>query len=157
MYLLAEAQVVTHLPKIPKMEIGGNLMIVLVIALMVLVRFFIAYMRHKQTMAAINKNIPLSELKQSTWKGLNWITSLTAGIALLIIAAGFACMQLASGNDYDRPPLSFLLIAVVLFAIGLAFFIRGLLLRKSQRQIQPSGQTEAADIKKNADISTLEN
>lgn len=94
-------------------------------------------LEHKQIMAAIEKGTPLSELKPAKPTGPLWIKNLTSGIALLILAAGFACIPLL-GYSYDDgpPPFVFFVVAVVFFAIGISRLIRGLLQRKTQQQIQ---------------------
>lgn len=103
---------------------------------------------HKQIMAAIEKGTPLSELRPPKPKGPLWIKNLTAGIALLIVSAGLFYMLrrdfLAGGKSLE------ILLGFVLGSIGIAFFIRGLLQRKTQQQIQPSDQINAEENKKPA-------
>ncbi|MFB0524996.1 MAG: hypothetical protein ACETVZ_05605 [Phycisphaerae bacterium] len=95
-------------------------------------------LEHKQIMAAIEKGTPLSELKPPKQNGALWIRSLTIGIALLV----FALPLLVLG----RPGPGAILIAV-LFGIGVAWIIRGLLHRKYQTQSQPSAKSNAAENK----------
>ena len=106
---------------------------------------------HKQIMAAIEKGTPLSELRPLKPKGPLWIRSLTAGIALLVISLPFLYMffdPLFRG-DYSRGGFAedALYPFAIFFAIGIAFFIRGLLQRKTQQQIQPSDQSDAGEDK----------
>lgn len=98
-------------------------------------------LEHKQIIAAIEKGTPLSELKPvrpAKPTGPPWIKNLTAGVAMLIIAAGFACIPLLE-YDYGQP-LAFFIVAVILFAVGISRIIRGLLQRKTQWQIQASDE-----------------
>jgi len=150
MFTLADIQ-------IPKMEIGGNLMIILVIALIVLLRLLISYMRHKQIMAAIEKGVTLSELKHTRRKGLNWIKSISIGIGFLILSLPvfLAFLQPFIRGDYFQTNI--LLGFGFLFAIGLALFIYGLLQRKTdkaQTQMWASAQINAGKSKNPAGVST---
>ncbi len=102
-------------------------------------------LEHKQIMAAIEKGTPLSDLRPVKPTGPLWIKNLTVGIALLIVAVGFVCMQLLRGYDGERS--GWFLAAVILFAVGIARLIRGLLQRKTEKlqtQIQPSEQNNTA-------------
>jgi len=93
---------------------------------------------------ALEKGIPLSELERS-----KWITSISVGIGFLIFSLPFLFTflePLIRRDDIDSLSMA---LFTIFFAIGSAFFIRGLLLRKAQRQIQPSGEINAGDIKKN--------
>jgi len=96
-------------------------------------------LEHKQIMAAIEKGTPLSELRPPKSAGPAWIKNLTAGIALLIIALGLGVA--GPGGNVDN------FLVFVLGGVGIAFFIRGLLQRKTQRQIQPSDQSNAGEDK----------
>ncbi len=112
-----------------------------------LVYYFKKRLDHKQIMAAIEKGTPLSELRPLKPKGQLWIRSLTAGIALLIISLPFLYMFLRPLIRGDRIHEGRLLPFGIFFAIGIAFFIRGLLQRKTQQQIQPSDQSDAGGDK----------
>jgi len=92
-------------------------------------------LEHKQIMAAIEKGTPLSELRPAKPAGQLWIKNLTAGIALLIIAAGLIWVGLARGYDCNES-LGFFFVAVILFAFGVSRLIRGLLQRKAEKQPQ---------------------
>jgi len=108
-------------------------------------------LEHTQIMAAIEKGAPLSELRLAKEtvrrKGPAWIKSIVVGIALIFISLPFLVMSLepliCRGDVDDEGLVPF----GVLFGIGLAFFIRGLLLRKTWRQSPPSSQTNAGQTK----------
>ena len=102
---------------------------------------------HKQIMAAIEKGTPLSELRPPKPAGPIWIKSLTIGIALLVISLPFLYMFLGPLIRGDRPEEGVLFPFGIFFAIGIAFFIRGLLQRKVQPQIQPSDQSNTGKNK----------
>jgi len=102
-------------------------------------------LEHKQIMTAIEKGTPLSDLKpvkKAAPAGPLWIKNLTAGIALLIIAAAIVCLRLVyivcAEADFDQT-LGYLFIAIVFFAIGISRLIRALLQRRAERQIPSSG------------------
>lgn len=102
-------------------------------------------LEHKQILAAIEKGTSLSQLRPAKPAGPLWIKNLTAGIALLIIAAGLVCIQLVRGYDSERP--GWFLATVIFFALGISRLIRGLLQRKTEKlqtQIQPSEQNNIA-------------
>jgi len=104
-------------------------------------------LEHKQIMAAIEKGTPLSELKPAEPIGPLWIKNLTAGIAMIIVGIGLACMPLL-GYFIGPPPFVYFVIALILFAIGISRLIQGLLQRKTQRQIHPLDKTNAGENKK---------
>jgi len=102
--------------------------------------YFLKRLKHKQIMAAIEKGADLSQLDfsvKSKKTGPLWIKNLTAGIALLIIAAGIICLRLArihgGGADYNQT-IGYFAVALVFFAIGISHLIRGLLQRKVLNQ-----------------------
>jgi len=112
-----------------------------------LVYYFKKRLDHKQIMAAIEKGTPLSDLRPAKPKGPLWIKSLTVGIALLVISLPFLYMFLRPLIRGDHTHEGRLLPFGIFFAIGIAFFIRGLLQRKTQQQIQPSDQSDAGEDK----------
>lgn len=112
-----------------------------------LVYYFKKRLDHKQIMAAIEKGTPLSDLRPAKPKGPLWIRSLTVGIALLVISLPFLYMFLEPLIRGDHTHEGRLLPFSIFFAIGVAFFIRGLLQRKTQQQIQPSDQSDAGEDK----------
>jgi len=105
---------------------------VLVIGLVI---YYAKRLEHKQIMAAIEKGIPLSELRPAKPKpvGPLWIKHLTAGIVLLAIALGFAFGH------------GLVIVVFVLGGIGIALIVRALLYRKYQPQSQPLTKNNAAE------------
>jgi hypothetical protein len=103
-------------------------------------------LEHKQIMTAIEKGIPLSDLKPPKppkQTGPLWIKNLTAGITLLIISAGLISFRFVCRETMTLPGelWGWFVVALVLFAIGVSRLIRGLLQRKTEKaqsQIQPS-------------------
>ena len=93
-------------------------------------------LEHKQILAAIEKGTPLSELRPPKPVGPIWIKYLTSGIAYLIIAAGLL-WWLGYTTDHIWAPL-------ILFAIGIAWVIRGLLYKKYQPSVEPSNKNGLA-------------
>lgn len=120
--------------------------IVLVIGL---VCYFAKRLEHKQIMAAIEKGVPLSELRPLKPKltGPLWIKYLTHGIVVLAIALAFA---------FAGPDNPVLFVAFILCGVGIASIVRALLYRKYQPQIQPSDKNNRAESKNAAGASTPE-
>jgi hypothetical protein len=90
-------------------------------------------LEHKQIMTAIDKGIPISELrppKPPKQNGALWIKNITLGIALLIIGIGWWMAGPSHGGVYS-------FIAFVLFGVGVAWIVRGVLNRKYKPQSQP--------------------
>ena len=112
-----------------------------------LIYYFKKRLDHKQIMAAIEKGTPLSDLRPAKPTGPLWIKNLTVGIALLVISLPFLYMFLRPLIRGDHTHEGRLLPFAIFFAIGIAFFIRGLLQKKAQRQIQPSDQSDAGEDK----------
>ena len=136
----------------------GIFMILLGLSSPIIIVSLIYYLKkrleHKQIMAAIEKGTPLSELMlvpPAKPTGPLWIKNLTAGIALLIVAVALVGIWLVhlshEGYGYDGS-FGYLLVGVILFAIGISRLIRGLLQRKTQQQIQSLDQTNAGENKK---------
>jgi hypothetical protein len=118
---------------------------------------------HKQIMAAIEKGTPLSDLRPVKrpakgtveQKGPRWIKSIVVGIALIFISLPFLVTFLEAlirrgYVDDDLVPFG------ILFGIGFAFFVRGLLLRKTWRQSPPSDQTDTGKGKTQACVTKAE-
>ena len=102
--------------------------------------YFVKRLKHKQIMAAIEKGADLSQLdfsEKPKKAGPLWIKNLTAGITLLIIAAGIICLRLArihgGGGGYNQT-IGYFSVALVFFAIGISRVIRSLLQRKVLKQ-----------------------
>ena len=101
--------------------------------------YFKKLLEHKQIMAAIEKGIPLPELKVAKPAGPAWIKNLTAGITLLIIAGGIICVKLIGHHesclfdDWDSARSS-IIIVIILFAFGISRLVRGLLQRNAEKQ-----------------------
>jgi len=117
------------------------------------VYYFLQRLKHKQIMAAIEKGADLSQLDfsvKSKKTGPLWIKNLTAGIALLIIAAGIICLRLArihgGGADYNQT-IGYFAVALIFFAVGISRLIRGLLQRKILNQNgNGNGATELVSL-----------
>lgn len=147
-----EIVTVTHLPIV---AIAPFVLVLVIFALIFSFGFYKKRLEHRQIMAAIEKGIPLSELRPAVKAGPTWIRNLTAGITLLIIGIGLACILLVrcihntfGGLNIERSTGFF--IAAVLFAIGISRIIHGLLLRKTenaQQQIQLSDKINAEETK----------
>ena len=104
------------------------------------VYYFLQRLKHKEIMAAIEKGADLSQLDfavNSKKTGPLWIKNLTAGITLLIIAAGIVCLRLArihgGGADYNQT-IGYFAVSLFFFAVGISRVIRGLLQRKVLNQ-----------------------
>ena len=113
-----------------------------------LVYYFKKRLEHKQVMAAIEKGTSLSELKPLKPVGPLWIKSLTAGIALVIVAAamlGIKAVYFKRWGCYFDPSPTYLIISVILFALGVSRIIRGLLQRKAQKSQETLPQQIAVE------------
>lgn len=122
--------------------IGSLPFIVMICLIVMLTWYFLSKKRfeHQQILAAIEKGTPLSELRPLKKTGANWIRSLTAGIAFLLMGIGIAIISLLSifvGGFFPDESAGFgLLIPVVIFiAIGIAGIIRGILQRKADKDL----------------------
>ncbi len=118
-----------------------------------LIVYFGKRLEHKQILAAIEKGTPLSELKppKKQLNGSLWIRTLTFGIALMIIGLS---LILAVGPR--RMGGASTLLAFVLFGVGIAWLIRGLLYRKYQLQSQSSNRRDTAENRNAPGVSTTE-
>ena len=131
---------------IPKVEVGGNVLILSVVFVALLCRYLLARMRHKQAMAAIEKGLPLSTLQTKKLQGPRWITNITFGIALLVISPCIIIFGLALLDEWHPrllldgiwtersvlPPL-ILFLGITLLCVGIACLIKGLLQRKAEK------------------------
>ena len=119
---------------------SGELLILLIILFGLLYRYLIYRMRHKQIMTAIEKGLPLSELKINKRRSPQWITNITFGIALLLISPCiiiFTCLFLLDWREpmflQDQPFGVYIFFGATIFCIGIALLIRGLLQRKAEK------------------------
>lgn len=89
---------------------------------------------HKQIMAAIQKGIPLSELRplRQRQNGPAWIRRITVGIVLIVIGLAFVVVGVHGVPN--------LFVGLILCAIGIASVVRGALLRKYEPQTLPSAK-----------------
>ena len=99
-----------------------------------LIYYFKKRLEHKQILAAIEKGLPLADIMPVKKRGPAWIRNLTKGIAFIII--GGALLALGETSSVSG---SSILIPVVLLAIGVAFFIAGLLQKKYAPSIDGNG------------------
>jgi hypothetical protein len=106
------------------------------IIVIALVYYLKKRLEHKQIMAAIEKGTPLSELRPPKPTGPLWIRSFTIGIALLLISLPFLFQFLRPLIRSDHVCDEALMPGAIFLAVGLAFFIRGLLLRKAEKKRQ---------------------
>lgn len=118
------------------------------IAIVAIIIGLIAYLckrlEHKQILAAIEKGIPLSDLKSSKPEpvGPAWIKYLTGGIIFFFVGLAF----LFGGAVWDRGGVG-PFVAFILCGIGLAWLLRGLLYRKYEIQSRLSANNNAAEDK----------
>jgi len=135
-------------------EALGVALILIACAVPVIVVGVVYYLKkrfeHKQIMEALEKGTPLSELRPPKHNGALWIKNLTLGIALLVI--GLALIVV--GPRTIGRPGSF--IAFILFGVGIAWLIRGLLYRKYQLQNKPLAKSNAVENKSPLGVSTSE-
>jgi hypothetical protein len=111
----------------PQEAIGVAMIIAAAIAPVVIVGIVVylkSRLEHKQIMAAIEKGTPLSELRPIRSYGISWIRNITVGIIVLSIA-----LALLFAGPGSMGSLA-LFVAIVLFGVGIAWIVRGLLYRK---------------------------
>ena len=125
-------------------EAFGVALIIIALAVPVIVIGVVYYLRkrfeHKQIMTAIEKGTPLSELRPPKQNGKLWIKNVTIGVALIIIGLGSWWTGPGHGGMSA-------FIALILFGVGVAWVVRGLLYRKSQPQSQTSAGSVAVENK----------
>jgi len=125
-------------------EAFGVALIIIALAVPVIVIGVVYYLKkrfeHKQIMEAIEKGTLLSELKPPKQNGTLWIKNITIGVALIII--GFGAWWTGPGHGGMSA-----FIALVLFGVGVAWVVRGLLYRKGQSQSQSSAKSVAVENK----------
>jgi sterol desaturase/sphingolipid hydroxylase (fatty acid hydroxylase superfamily) len=129
----------------PQEAIGVALILVALavpVIIISLVIFFANRFKHKQIMAAIEKGTPLSDLRPTKKYGVSWIRNITGGI--IVVSLGLAFVF--AGPDYTRSPALF--VAIILFGVGIAGIVRGLLYRKYSAhsgKIQSSNKNNAVE------------
>lgn len=107
-------------------------------------------LEHKQIMAAIQKGIPLSELRplRQRQNGATWIRRITVGIVLIVIGLAFIVAGPMVGVVHR------LFVGLVLCGIGIASVVRGVLQRKYEPQSQPQAISNAGQDKTLDGVST---
>jgi len=108
-------------------------------------------------LAAIEKGIPPSKLRppESKYIGPKWIKYITQGIIVLAVACAFAFgFERLPFHIHRNSPAFF--VAAILFGVGIALIIRGLLYRKYQPQTKPRAKSNAAEDESLAGVSTPE-
>ena len=90
---------------------------------------------HKQIMEALEKGVPLSELRTIKPKpvGPIWVKYISSGVLILAIGLAFLAVHPWMGS-----PITF--VGIILCGVGIASLIRGLLSRKYQPKSQPSAK-----------------
>ncbi len=105
-----------------------------VVVLVCALTYFYLQLKHKEIMAAIDKGVPLSGLRPPKPVGPAGIKSLTGGIALLIISLPLLFESFQSFFQGGSISTRTLFIGGLFFGLGTASFVRGLLLRKYQKE-----------------------
>jgi hypothetical protein len=122
--------------------LGALPFLVSIVIIVIIFRYLLCkkQLEHQQIMAAIEKGTPLPELRPiiQQKKEVDWIRSLTVGIAFLLTGIGMAIVSLISFNysptDEDTS-FGLLIVAVVLLAIGAAGVLSGILKRKTDKAL----------------------
>ena len=139
-----DGQVVKVVKSFP-IEIVPFVFVLAIVAIVFFVALYKKRLEHLQIMAAIEKGTPLSELRPVKQQNLTsvWTRNLTVGIALFIISFGLAGIlfvqhmggiDLAGNTPRVAKFLGMVFVAIILFAFGIGCLIRGLLLRKVDKQ-----------------------
>jgi len=108
--------------------------------------YFAKRFEHKQILAAIEKGIPPSKLKSSEFKptGPLWIKHISHGIIVIAVACAFAFgFERFPFHIHRNSPAFF--VAAILFGVGIALIIRGLLYRKYQPTIQSEDKSNSTE------------
>jgi len=103
---------------------------------------------HRQILAAIEKGVPVSELKlkkaeakkNNKTAGPGWVKDITEGITFLVIALGIGFVFY---NLIHMGPMPFALlwiVPIVFFGVGIGRLIRGCMRRKYEKQ--PTEQSD---------------
>ena len=107
--------------------------------------FFAKRLEHKQILAAIEKGVPLSDLKPVKPEpvGPAWIKYLTGGVTIFFIGLAFMSASPGLWGMRNAGPWAF--VAFILCGVGLAWVIRGLLYRKYETQSRLSANDNTAE------------
>ncbi len=136
-------------------EAFGVALILIACAVPVIVVGVVYYLKkrfeHKQIMIALEKGIPLSELRSVKPKpvGPIWIKYLSSGVLILAIGLAF----IVAGPRMGSPML---FVGIILCGVGIASLIRGLLYRKYQLKSQLSANSNNAENRNAPTVSTSE-
>jgi len=124
--------------------------VAIVIGLLV---YFGKRLEHKQILAAIEKGVPLSDLKpaKSQPAGPAWIKYLTGGIAIFFIGLAFIAVGPGIGWGYGGPGM---FVVLILCGVGLAWMVRGLLYLKYDIQSRLSANGNTAECKNTTSVSS---
>jgi len=118
---------------------------IMAVFLGILYSFYRKRLEHKQIMTAMEKGIPLSEVKPAKPAGSLWVRNLTAGIGLVILAAGFLKLgwegfeRWIGRGPFGSPALAEYLhvvpfvSGVIFLAFGVSRLLRGLLQWKADK------------------------
>ena len=130
-------------------ELAEGLMILLIfiglstpIIVIGLVSYFKKKLDHKEILAAIEKGMPLSELKPAKTQkkfGPGWIKDMTTGIICLVIGVGLIPMVLMltrsqAGQSEQGVFHVFWILPVVFLGNGIGQIISGVLRRKHEKE-----------------------
>ena len=127
------------------MVFGFIFLIVFVVALF---RFLRAKMRHKEVLAAIEKGVAIPDLSTAKPRIPRGITNIALGIALIVLSPAFMLHGLAACRIQGLESLAPTIIwgsafpSFVCFSIGLFCLVRGLMLRKYEKENQPPKAAE---------------
>ncbi len=136
-------------------EAFGVALILIACAIPVIVVGVVYYLKkrfeHKQIMEALEKGIPLSELRSVKPKpfGPIWIKYLSSGVLILAIGLAF----IVAGPRMGSPML---FVGIILCGVGIASLIRGLLYRKYLPKSQPLAKSNNAENRNAPTVSTPE-
>ncbi len=127
-------------------EITGPLMVLGIVVAALANGYLKRRMRHKEIMAAIEKGVPLTELKINVGDSPKWVGSIYAAIVCLIIGLSvliFAFIQMSKDGTMCHKDgtrcygefFGILFIGMIPLAFGIGNLVRGLLLRKAEKSL----------------------
>ncbi len=119
--------------------IVGSLPFVIVIVLIVMLTWYFFNKKrfeHQQILVAIEKGIPISELRPIPKKDCTWIESLAIGIFFLIVGPSLSIIVLLiKGFVLDKGAAVALIFSMAMIAIGIASVIASILRRKAEKAL----------------------